>query len=42
MSVPRNNEEQITQAFEETEGRVNQKTVPGVQQDLVLHFGCSV
>ena len=41
-SVPRINEEYITQVSEEIEGRVSKKTVPGVQQDRVPHFGCSV
>ena len=41
-SVPRINEEYITQIFEEVECRVTKKTVPGVQQDRVPHFGCSV
>ena len=40
--VPRINEEYITQVFEEIEVRVTKKPVPGVQQDRVPHFGCSV
>ena len=37
-SVPRINEEYITQVSEEIEGRVT-KTVPGIQQDRVRHLG---
>ena len=41
-SVPRINEEYITQVSEEIEGRITKKTVPGVQQDRIPHFGYSV
>ena len=41
-SVPRINEEYITQVSEEIEGRITKKTVPGVQPERVPHFGCSV
>ena len=41
-SVPRINEEYFIQVSEEIEDRVTKKTVPGVQQDRVAHFGCSV
>ena len=42
-SVPRTNEEYITQVSEEIQGRFTKKlSVPGVQQDRVPHFGCSV
>ena len=41
-SVFRINEEFLTKVFEEIEGRVSKKTVPGTQQEKVLHFGWSV
>ena len=41
-SVPTINEEQITQVSETIEGVVTKKTVSGIQQDRVSHFGCSV
>ena len=41
-SVPRINEECITQVSQEIEVRVRKKTVPRIQQDKVSHFECSV
>ena len=41
-SVPKINEEYITQVFEQIKGRVTEKTVTGVQPDRALHFGRSV
>ena len=41
-SVPRINEDYISQISEKIEGRVSKKTVPGVQQDRVLPIWCSV
>ena len=38
-SVPRINEENITQVFEEIEGWVTKKTVPGIQKDRIRHLG---
>ena len=41
-SVPRINEEYITQFSEELENRITKKTVSGVQPDRVPRFGRSV
>ena len=38
-SVPRINEEYITQVSEEIVGRITKRTVPGVQSDRVPHLG---
>ena len=41
MSVPGITKEYIAQVSEEIEGRVTKKTVPGIQQDIVLYPGRS-